>query len=151
MREDFLIDRQHFYLSNPVTQQVHPPSVTSAHAAYLNALHDVHQLYGTFSDDDANDYYPEVDEPEGFVLPSPEVMIAAVFTPSASDSSLDISTPLKCTQPSSEICSTSVVDEPMVVVAAHVADVTSSERVFQPNPDPQEVDVVVISSSDDEA
>ncbi|KAI3896959.1 hypothetical protein MKX03_026718, partial [Papaver bracteatum] len=153
---------------NPVTLQVHPPNVTSA---YLNSLHDVHQLRGNFSDDDDNDYYPEVDDTDAFVPPSPDVIIDAAFAPTDFDSSLESSIPLKghvvdsciainksntdapcqATQSSSEICTTSVVDEPMVVVAAHVADATGSERVFQPNPYPYEVDVIVISSSVDKA
>ncbi|KAI3924588.1 hypothetical protein MKW92_024480 [Papaver armeniacum] len=143
MREDFLTDREHFYLNNPATLNVHPPDRDPAHAAYLNALHDVHQLYGYFSDDDDNDYYPD-DHAQEVLIPQPlDVVTDVAFGPMASDSSQEF--------PDSQ--------------SAHVADDESHTpvdgkghdafgdggQVFEPNPDPKEIDVVVITSSDEEA
>ncbi|XP_026404357.1 uncharacterized protein LOC113299539 [Papaver somniferum] len=133
-----------------------------------------------FSDDEENDYYPEVDEAEVVVPSPPEVMNTATLAPVASESSSeaivqlgehekdsgianaisDTEGPCQASQSFSVDHTTafnghilSVVCEREVVVCTHVAnDVVSGDaRAFESNPEQQEVDVVVISSSEDEA
>ncbi|KAI3860930.1 hypothetical protein MKW92_033326 [Papaver armeniacum] len=176
MKEEFLIDMEHFYLNNLATLSVHPPDVKPTHAAYLNALHDVHQLYGRFSDDEENDYYPEADSPEATNPPSPDIAADSAFGPASSNSSLEIVNPIdvhvvdSCNptdifvaggafEAISTINTITVgansfegnVQEDVGSSTVVCAAVTSGERVFETNPYPREVDVVVISSSEDKA
>ncbi|KAI3837273.1 hypothetical protein MKX03_009979 [Papaver bracteatum] len=169
MREDFLVDREHFYYDNPATLQVHPLDVTPTHAAYLSALHDVHQLYGRFSDDEENDYYPEVDEAEAVVPSPPEFMNTATLVQlvqhekdfGIANAISDTEGPCQASQCVSVDHTTDVADGDVIsdvcerefVVCTHAAsDIVSGDaRAFEPNPEQHEVDVDMISSSEDEA
>ncbi|KAI3835926.1 hypothetical protein MKX03_029303 [Papaver bracteatum] len=160
MREDFLIDIEHFYLNNPPTHNVHPAGMAPAQAAYLNALHDVHQMYGHFSDDKGNDYYLDTDVDDPLGHPIPEIFHGCLLGPTVSQSSLDTASSLSFAAATTVVddavvvpstgCSTglrvvSVGDTPMVYSKVHSGGVLNSQ------PDPKEVDIVMVSSSDDES
>ncbi|RZC60115.1 hypothetical protein C5167_021872 [Papaver somniferum] len=155
IREDYLIDRQHFYLNNPPTLNVHPAGMSSTESAYLNALHDVHQLYGHFSDDEDNNYYPDDDDaPATIHPPAPETLVDSLLDPGA-------------TPHSPETASSNSSREITVVIVPSTggstdlqfdADYTPLDptqagcrRVLKSKPDPKEVEIVVVSSSDDDA
>ncbi|KAI3960454.1 hypothetical protein MKW92_014380 [Papaver armeniacum] len=160
MREDFLIDRQHFYLDHPGTVSVHPPGTTTARASYLNALHDVHQLYGHFSDDEDNEYYPADDVHADEVLPSPDIEIVDAFGHTAFDSSQEIVVVSNSFPPGSYetgdrietvvSCPGGGVDQVAVAVDVGAAD-SNTREIFKPKPEPKGIDVAVVSTSEDEA
>ncbi|KAI3910886.1 hypothetical protein MKW98_022573, partial [Papaver atlanticum] len=157
--EDFFIDREHFYLNNPPTLNVHPTGVNPAEASYLNALHDVHQMYGHFSDDEDNDYYPNRDAPDNLVPPSPETvndsMLGHTVTQTSPESSSSLSAhtaPIVGTCAGNDPDAGSSTDLRLAGEdkAPLVGTVKTCRRVLKSKPYPKEVDVVVVSSSDDE-
>ncbi|KAI3955370.1 hypothetical protein MKW98_018471 [Papaver atlanticum] len=164
MREDFLTDKEYFYLNNPVILNVHPPVIDHAHATYLNAFHDVHQLYGNFYDDDDNDYYSYVDAHETLILHSSDTVTDAAFgqAPASHTDHVTDSGKLRDISDIVETChDTKVIYisgesingvQPMVDAGDHdVVGADGGPRVIEPNSNPKEVDVVVITSSNDEA